>query len=210
MNKKTLGIAIPYRMTIIQCEEPFKKLMQQVKEQLNEDMLVYVYEDGQYSSWLDEYAKGNIKIVSDLINYGVSYARNKCLDYLLDKVNYILFLDADDKLDDDYLEKMYKECKRAKYKIIESGFYVRENKAEFNANVVRCGVVGSAIKSSIIGNVRFDENLQIGEDTKFMKQVCDLNKYTKKYVDTNYYYQLGINEMSLTMMYANKIIGKER
>lgn len=210
MNKKTLGIGIPYRVTTYQCIEPFQKLMEQIREQLNDDILVYVYEDGQYSSWLDEYAKDNIKIVSELVNYGVSYARNKCLDYLIDKVDYILFLDSDDRLDDDYLEKMYKECKKGEYKIIESGFYVNENKTEFDANLVRCGVCGSAIHTDLIGNNRFDVYLQISEDTKFMKAVCDLSKYKKCFVDTNYFYQLGINEMSLTMMYAHKLIGKER
>ena len=210
MNKKILGIAIPYYMNVIQCEEHFKKLMEQINKQLTDDMIVFIYEDGQISDWLSEYKCNNIITNYELENKGVSYARNQCLEYLIDKVDYILFLDADDRLDNNYLKTMCKYCKNNEYEIYESGFYVKDTKTQFSPKLVRCGVAGSAIQTKIIGDTRFDEKLQIGEDTKFMKQVCDLSKYKKCYVPTNYYYQLGINEYSLTMNYANKKINRER
>lgn len=209
-TKKTLGIAIPYFRITCYCDGIFKKLMNQLDEQLTDDMIIYIYEDGQESDWLKEYIKENIIVETNNINYGVAYARNKCLDYLIDKVNYILYIDSDDRLDDDYLEKMYKECKKCKHEIYESGFYVNEQKCAYDENVIRCGVSGSAIKTDIIGDVRFNNKLQIGEDTDFMGKIVDIKKYKKKFVDTNYYYQFGINEFSLIKRYQNKMIGKER
>lgn len=210
MSKKPLGICIPYFMITIQCQETFMKLMETLSKQVTNDVLVYVYEDGQISYWLKDYINENIIVDVDLVNRGVSYARNKCIDYMIDKVNYILFLDADDMIDDDYIEKYLIECKKNKYEVLESAFYVRDAKADFNPNVIRCGVVGSAIKTKIIGDNRFDETLQIGEDTKFMKQVIDLNKHKKHFVDSNYYYQYGINEMSLTRRFQDKLITEVR
>ena len=215
MNKKTLGIAIPYWKNTIQCEEQFKKLMEKINQQLTDDMIVYIYEDGQYSEWLSEYdntSDNDICVVFNLYNHGVSYARNQCLFFLTEfvDVDYILFLDSDDTIDDDYLQTMCEYCKKNEYEIYESGFYVKDVLTQFSPTLVRCGVVGSAIKTDIIGDTKFDEHLQIGEDTKFMKEVCDLSKYKKCFVPTYYHYQLGINEYSLTMNYANKIISKER
>ena len=205
MNK-TLGIIIPYFMITAQCRDAFENLFNQVKQQLTEDMILYIYEDGQISDWLTKEKQDNIIIVSCNENKGVSYARNQGIDYLIDKVKYILFLDSDDRLDDDYLQTMLKHCKKNNYEIVESCFYVKDVKAEFNPNLVRCGVAGSAIQTKIIKEHRFDEKLQIGEDTKFMKEICDLSKYKKILANTNYYYQLGLNEFSLTMKYASKII----
>ena len=210
MNKKVLGIAIPYWKNTAQCEKPFQDLMGQINNQITDDMFLYIYEDGQYSEWLDKYTCDNIKIVSNLTNMGVSYARNQCLDYLKDKVLYILFLDSDDRIDDNYIKTMYEYCADNTHEIIESGLYVKDQKFTYDPKVVRCGVAGSAIQTKIIGDNKFNEHLQIGEDTDFMKRVCDLTKYRKKFAPTYYHYQLGINDHSLTISYQRNMIGKER
>lgn len=207
---KPLGIVIPYFMITIQCKDVFVKLMEQLKSQMNNSVILYVYEDGQISDWLIEYKSKNIIIDGDGINKGVSYARNRGIDYLIDKVNYILFLDSDDRISDDYISKYLSKCKSKKYDVLESGFYVKEEKADYNPNVLRNGVVGSAFNVKLIGNNRFDESLQIGEDTKFVRSVLDLNKHKKEYVDTNYYYQYGINDDSLTRRYSKGAIGITR
>lgn len=210
MNKKVLGIGIPYYKNTQQCEDAFKELMEQIDNQLNGNMLLYIYEDGQESEWLKQYNSFNVKIVSNKKNKGVSYARNKMLDYLIDKVEYILFIDSDDKLSDDYLDVMYRYCADLSHEFIESSFTINGNLAPFNSKLVRCGVAGTAIKTNVIGDIRFQENLQIGEDTNFMHDVCDLTKYRKKHAPTCYFYQLGINNDSLTMKHAREEINKER
>lgn len=210
MNKKVLGIAIPYFRNVIQCEEPFKKLMEILANNMVDGVIIYIYEDGQTSEWLKQYENENIIVESCNINYGVGYARNKCLDYLLDKVNYILFIDSDDRVDDDYVKVMHEYCADNSHDIIESGMYIKDQKIEFNPKLIRCGVAGSALKTSIIGKHRFNESLNIAEDTNFMEDVIDLSKHRKKYAKTFYYYQLGINNDSLTMKYQRNEISKVR
>lgn len=211
MNKKTLGILIPYYKNSEQCETAFKRLMEELVKQLNDDMILYVYEDGQVSDWLNEYKEiSNVKIVQNSTNEGVAYARNCGINYLINKVLYILFIDSDDIVENNYLKVMCEYCADNTHEIVESTFYVNDKIAGFNPNAVRSGAAGSALQTKIIGNVRFDEKLQIGEDTKFMNECIDLSKYRKRKAPTIYIYQYGINPNSLTKLYGKKEIGKER
>lgn len=210
MNKKMLGIVIPYYKNSEECETAFKKLMEALEEQLTDDMILVIYEDGQYSEWLKDYDKINIKRISNEENKGVSHARNVCLDYLIDKVNYILWLDSDDMLEDNYLKVMYEYCADMTHEIVESTIVIKDQIAKYDPKLIRCGVAGSALQTKIIGNIRFDESLQIGEDTKFMHDVIDLTKYRKRHAPTKYFYQLGINNNSLTMLHSRNEIRKER
>ena len=212
MNKILLGICIPYYKNSEECEIAFKKLMKQLSLQLKEGMVLYVYEDGQFSNWLWEYAQKYSKYIhieSNAKNKGVSYARNKMLDQLIDKVEYILFIDSDDRIDENYLKIMFEYCADKSHEIIESKFE-DIHKTKFDREKVRSGVAGSAIMTKIIGNIRFDEKLQIGEDTKFMNDVCDLKKYRKKLAKTTYYYQFGINPNSLIVKWKRNEIGEKR
>ena len=123
---------------------------------------------------------------------------------------YILFLDSGDEIADDYLKVMHEYCADNSHEVVESLFSINGNDAQYNPKILRCGVAGSAIKTEIIGKKRFDEKLQIGEDTKFMMDVVDLSKHRKKLAKTKYTYLLGTNEQSLTMRFYKKIIGKYR
>ena len=212
MNKKTLGIIIPYYKNSEQCEAYFASLMNCLLPQLTDDMILYIYEDGQVSDWLWDVANDNknIYLVSNPINKGVSYARNRGIDYLIDLVDYILFLDSDDYVSGNYLTMVHEYCADRTHEIIETTFYVNDRLMEYNPREVRSCAASSCLKTSIIGNHRFNENIQVGEDTEFMNEVIDLTKYRKRYCRTNYYYQLGVNPNSLMKRYERKEIDKER
>lgn len=210
MNRKVLGILIPYYKNSQACEDAFKELMEQLDQQLTGDMLLYIYEDGQTSDWLYEYQSFNVKIVSNDTNKGVSHARNEGIDYLIDKVEYILFMDSDDKVSDDYLDMMYKYCADRTHEFVESSFNVNGVLTTYDSKLVRSTPVGTAVKVEVINWHRFDETLQIGEDTNFIHDICDLNLYRKRHAPTCYFYQLGINNDSLTMRYQRNEIDKER
>lgn len=210
MNKKMLGIVIPYYKNSEECEIAFKKLMGTLSKQLTDDMILCIYEDGQVSEWLKEYDKKNVRRISIEYNSGVSHARNVCIDYLIDKVDYILHIDSDDMVADDYLKVMYEYCADMTHEIVESTIVIKDQIAKYDPKLIRCGVAGSALQTKIIGNIRFEENLQIGEDTKFMHDVIDLTKYRKRHAPTKYFYQLGINNNSLTMLHSRNEIRKER
>ena len=210
MNKKVMGICIPYYNNHNNMEIEFKKLMEKLDKQLTDGMILYVYEDGQVSQWLKKYKRDNVIINGSKENKGVSHARNKAIDYLIDKVMYILFIDADDDIDDNYLQTMFQYCADNSHEIIESAFEENGDIFEYFPKQIRCGVAGSALATRIIVNKRFKNNLQIGEDTDFMFDVCDLKRYRKKKAPTFYHYHLGINPNSLTMLYQKNKIGKVR
>ena len=210
MSKKCLGIAIPYYKNSEQCEVEFKKLMQCLEPQLTDDMLLCVYEDGQESDWLREIARENLIVFQNPKNRGVSFARNTIIDELIDKVDYILFLDSDDKVADNYLTKVHEYCADRTHEIIETTFYINEVLMDYNPKEVRSCAASSAIATKVIGEHRFKENIQRGEDTEFMNEIVDLTKYRKKYCPVEYYYQLGVNPNSLIKRYERKEIDKER
>ena len=205
-----LGIIIPYYCNSLECENRFKLLMKTIKRQLSSGMILYIYEDGQISRWLYEYQDYNVIIENSKINKGVSVARNKGIEYLKDKVDYILFIDSDDMIESNYLKLIYRECFKNKWDIIESLFFVNDKLKEYGDKIVRTSVSGSAIRTCIIGNIRFKEDLQIGEDTDFMKRIWDKYKIKKKLVKTSYFYNLGYNLNSLTMRYKRKEIEESR
>ena len=185
---RCLGIAIPYYKNSEQCEVEFKKLMQCLEPQLTDDMMLCVYEDGQQSDWLKEYAgNDNIVVLGCKKNYGVSYARNLIINCIIDKVDYILFLDSDDKVADNYLTKVHEYCADRTHEIIETMFFINGVLMRYNPKEVRSCAASSAIATKIIGEHRFKENVQIGEDTEFMNEIVDLTKYRKKYCPVEYY-----------------------
>jgi len=213
-----IGISIPYYKNSNECEIAFKNLMEKIAHQfinpkIAKNVIVYIYEDGQFSNWLWNYAKKApdiIKIKSVAKNKGVSFARNYTIDKLIDEVEYILFMDSDDMIDDNFLSVMYNYCADMTHEVIEPTFQENQTVCNFRPNFVRCGVAGEAIKTSIIGNNRFDEKRQIAEDCDFSHKVIDLSKHRKRHAKTTYYYQLGINPNSLTMKYKRKEIGERR
>ena len=214
---KILGIAIHYYCNSIEAEKAFKDIMRiDLINQVNDKVLVYIYEDGQHIPWLlntiyNSPNKKNFVVDYSIVNKGISYARNKCLEYLKDKVDYILFIDSDDIISSNYIEEMYKACKTKKYDIVESTFIRHGVKHIYNDNEVRTCVAGSAFKSDMLGDLIFDENLQVGEDTKFFKDLVDLSKHKKYYCkDAIYYYNFGVNPNSLIMRFKRNEISKYR
>lgn len=207
-----LGIIIPYYKNSGACEKNFRSLMDILIEQLNDKVELYIYEDGQFSGWLNKYIRYNVYVTGDDKNKGVSYARNTGLDYLFNikkDIDYILFLDSDDMIDRDYIKKMYRALNK-KYDILESRFFIKNKLYKYDDHDIRDGVCGQCIKASFIKNIRFNENICIGEDTLFMRELWSRYKIKKKLVDTNYYYNLGDNVNSLWMKYQRHEIDKNK
>ena len=204
-----LGIVIPYYNNSRICERNFKLLMECLDHQLTDDVILYVFENGQYNEWLHkEYQKDNIKLVWYDKNRGVSYARNQGIDYLINKVDYLLFLDSDDMVDGNYIKMILKELDGS-YDVYETDYYVNNEFKEYRVNGIRASACASVIKSSIIGGIRFKEDLQVGEDTLFMQMIFKNRDLRVKRIHTNYYYNYGDNLNSLSMRYKRKEIEKE-
>lgn len=207
-----LGIIIPYYKNSSACERNFRLLMEVLVKQLNDNIILCVYEDGQFSGWLNKYISWNVYVTGDDINYGVSYARNVGLSYMFNiekDIDYILFLDSDDMIDSNYITKMYNSLDK-KYDILESRFFIKDKLYKYDDRDIRDGVCGQCIKASLIKDIRFDTNICIGEDTIFMRELWSRYNIKKKFVDTNYYYNLGDNVKSLWMRYKRNEIEKNK
>ena len=190
-----LGIGIPYYKNSEECEVAFKKLMATLKWQITEETRLVIFEDGQSSDWLDNYNQGQIHVYRANINHGVAYARNIILGMIKDmKCNYILFLDSDDMVDCDYINKMYTECLKNEYDLIESPFIVNGKEYIYQR---RDNVAGCTISMDLIGNDIFDERYNISEDSLFIHKMYDKKELKIKRINSNYYYNFGINPNSL-------------
>lgn len=202
-----IGIGIPYYKNSEECEIAFKKLMKTIDRQVTNDTLVYIYEDGQVSDWLRRYLPDGVtKVKSNPINNGVSYARNEILNYFIGKVDYILFIDSDDMIDCDFITKMLEIAKQNIYDLIISDFIYNKRKMLYPR---RYNVAGVCIKMNTIGKLKFDENYNISEDTLFIDKIYEKDIKCFK-INSNYYYNYGVNNNSLMKRYERSEIGIRR
>lgn len=146
---------------------------------------------------------------------GVSAARNQGIEQ--SDGEYITFLDADDKLDGRMLERLIRCLKEEDSDMVSCGYYSwtasknivecdrKENvrivsKQDYVSDYFLCRYThcwGVLYKRSVIGNVRFREDLTIGEDMMFL---ADLLPRLSKVSITDYKgYYYRINEAGVTL-----------
>lgn len=200
-----MSIGIPYYVNSLQCEVQFKKLMKTLRYQLTNNTPLIIYEDGQISEWLSDYAKGCISLISNPINKGAAYARNILLDHMR-HYDYILFLDSDDMVDCDFISKMYEAANTGEFDMIVSIFNYAGKVVSYPQ---RSNVAGICLRTDFIKGIEFNEDYIISEDTKFIEEV-----YKRKprigTIDSTYYYNYGSNPNSLMMRYERSEIGIKR
>lgn len=114
-------------------------------------------------------------------NGGVSSARNYALSKALGE--WITFLDADDALDKDYLSPIsddvqedlvigsYKRSDNDRIDSLQDGIYADRELPVFFAKNLACLHLRTPwakfFRKALIGDLRFDESLRLGEDTLF-------------------------------------------
>lgn len=216
--KKTLvTVIIPVRNGEKYIEECLKSVLKQTYREL-EILVVDDASDDNTIEILRKYEKIDSRInVTNLVDKkGVSQARNIALDNAAGE--YVAFIDGDDYIADDYIERLYDEINE-KYDLVCSGYYeVKNNEMKkftlsnkdcdninesydvyldnFNATVLMQSVWGKLFKKDIIRNIRF-ENLMYGEDELFFVKVLIQNVHMKNIDYVGYYYR-QYNESTLT------------
>ena len=122
MVKKSplLSIIIP----VYNCEKYIERLVKSVNAQTFKDYEVLLIDDGSKDNSLKvlkelEKKYSYVKVFTEK-NSGPSSARNLGMENSVGK--YMLFLDADDYLDENYIETLYNEIKDSDYDIVMSGF----------------------------------------------------------------------------------------
>ena len=177
-------------------EKFIRKCLDSIINQTMEDLEIILVDDGSIDNSgiiCDEYAKNDNRIVViHKENGGVSSARNVGLNKA--KGKFIAFIDSDDYVNDDYLEKLYNPnvdmvfC-GIKHKKIERDIILNnEEEGIFN---IKGNVINKLIDSRYINtvyskmyinqiiqehNIRFREDMPLGEDTVF---IIDYIEYIK-------------------------------
>lgn len=200
-----LGILIPYYKNSEACEVYFKKLMKTLEKQVGGNIWVLICEDGQYSEWLYNY-KGHIDILSSKVNHGVSLCRNALLLWAGNDFDYIMFIDSDDMIDCDFVSKMYEAASTGNYDMITSRFIYNKKEMFYPK---RCNVAGICLRTEFIEGLSFDTDYNVSEDTIFINEVYDRNPRIGN-IDSNYYYNYGVNENSLMKRFERSEIGLKK
>lgn len=180
-----LSIIIPMYNTI----EYIMKLLFQLEKQMVEGIEVIVVDDHSDTTLPINYNPNWLKKIRLEENSGgASKPRNIGLDNA--KGEYITFIDSDDMVADNYLQKIMKAIDK-KPDIIYISWKSKAQQVTMNIRPPKwnCAVWCRVYKREIIGNTRFDENLRIAEDWKFNEAI----KYQKSVCikDTIYFYNNG-------------------
>ena len=182
-----LTIIIPYYKTY----ELTEKLMEVLIPQLNEEVEVYLIDDGCNELRLDKY-KDKINIIHLEENKGMSYALNVGIKKANGK--YIGFVDSDDMITENYVSELVNAINNHNedliyldWKDMHTGGIVRRpsNTAQWR----------SIYKKDIIP--LFDENIRHASDVPFQDEV-EKEPRTRFYIDKVLYIYNSDREGSLT------------
>lgn len=197
-----LSIITPYYKTL----ELTKELAKVLEPQLTDKCEWIIIDDGCNELELD---KLKAKVIHQN-NGGVSNARNKGLD--IAKGKYITFIDSDDIVKPNYIKTILNKINEEQFDYCffsweatgrNKGQYIIKDEPEtFNTSVWNC-----IYKRETIGNNRFPESKQIGEEIEFNKRVRVGKK--ENILDILYIYKSG-REDSLTVNYSQGKIKEDR
>lgn len=193
--------------------EPYiSQLIARLHNQYNEDMEIIVIDDGSKFPYLPEYPE--IKVIRQE-NRGVSAARNTGLEEATGE--WIAFIDADDLISDNYVEKVFKTLKEdpdyvyLSWTTFGGGWkaYVQIKDMEGQFPTWNQCVWNRIYKRSMIGDVRFNEKKAVAEDAEFIRAVKEEGKKKAFIQDVIYFYRTGIKN-SLTARFTRGELDMER
>lgn len=200
-NTSKVSVIIPAYNAESHIEKAIKSLMNQTFKNIE----IIVVNDGSTDKTKEVLEKFNqIKVITQL-NKGSSQARK--VGYEVSSGEYIMFLDSDDFIDLDYIEKMYEQIVISNADIcISDIIYLEEsNKSlifenieekENSENVVKKLLSGKLsfsmsnklYKKKCIKSSFFDFELRYGEDTYSLLNILDNSKLITRLKDKSYYY----------------------
>lgn len=207
-----ISIIIP----VYNVDEYLDKCLKSVINQTYKNIEIILINDGSTDNSLNicklyEKRYRNILLI-DKKNEGVSIARNVGIN--MAKGEYITFVDSDDWIEKDYTEVLYRELKKDDFDlIISNGIVFNDLKIvesnKINENIqftseeaikelllekrISSSCWGNIYKKNIINKIKFDSNMRIAEDMKFMVEVIERCTKIKVIKDEKYHYYLRKN-----------------
>lgn len=213
MQNKKVSIIVP----VFNGEKFLNDAIASITKQTYTNIEIIIIDDGSYDSSpiiCDEWAKKDSRVIcTHQKNSGVSSARNYGLD--IASGEFVMFCDADDWLDESYLETLINHIEKHQLAIgsfqqdVEIGMKKREfedtldtdfNKVVFldhcaNGKIYTYTVWGKLFKRQLIGNTRFIP-LSYSEDAIFVRTVLS-NCDSAVFVDTSgYHYRINSNSVT--------------
>lgn len=176
-----------------------RRLLDKLEPQLTKECEVLIIDDG---STEDTTVLGNV-IKTERTNWlSAGRPRNKGLD--IAKGKYIVFIDSDDMISDNYISSILNKIKTSDFDYCYFGwegigklkgrFIIEEEPPSMNTSVWNC-----IYKRKMIGKERFVETKTIAEDEDFNKRV---RKGKRDNILEILYYYTSDNELSITQEYA--------
>ena len=157
-----LSIITPYFKTL----DYTLKLAERLEPQLTDEVEWIIVDDGCNEKELDKLKAKVIHLPSN--SGGASRPRNVGLNHA--KGDYIAFIDSDDIVTTDYIEKVLKSLKSdliyISWKSQVHNIIIDKEPPNWN-----CAVWCRIYKKEIIGDLRFDDSLRIAEDYAFNKKI---------------------------------------
>ena len=211
MEKRNPKISVI--VPVYNVEQYLRRCIDSILAQTFTDFEVLLIDDGskdRSGEICDEYAKKDIRVkVFHKKNGGVSSARNVGLDNA--KGEWITFVDADDYIASDFLSAINNNCdfiigqsqhfnSTGKYWISENistqDVVNKEQFQSFLAHNLVCHIMrtpwGKFFKRNLIGKIRYDERMKVGEDTVFVhnyllhcKSIAVVDNITYYYFDSD-------------------------
>lgn len=213
MGNCKLSIIIPYYDPNENVRPLLARLLENLYQQQKYDhpeTEIILVSDGSDIEWIDWTIRPRMTICAFTNNSGVSRARNMGLGMATG--NIISFIDADDNIEPDYMNTIYGTMKDgydyALFPFIaeESGAYCR-NRDELFGN---WAVWSWCFKRSIIGDERFNEGMNVGEDIEWLERVVNEHQKGARPDKAIYRYNWDGNPDSLRKRFNRGEITKER
>lgn len=214
MKEIVLSIVIP----VYNAGKYITNILEKLEEQQENYIEVILVDDGSTDNSLEicqRFAsKNKIFKVFHQENKGASSARNQGIK--IAEGEYIVFIDSDDDISNDFVKTIYKLCKKTMADIIQLDSYiVMPEKKEYKRVMLEEGeieiskycefVLGQTVnalwdkvyKSKTIqdNNIYFDVDMVMGEDISFTLDVLKYSKFI--YVDHSAVYEYKKNDEGL-------------
>lgn len=209
MIQNEISIILP----VYNKEKYICKILQDIRKQTFKNYECIIVDDGSEDSsgrMCDEFSKLDFRFkVIHIKNNGVSNARNRGLMEATGK--YITFIDADDRIDSNYLECLYNNATESDADMVISSYVkwwegkdkhievvlpyrglwkMTELLLDFAKIQKQTGIYGfcwgKLIKADKLHNMKFDENYVLAEDFEFYLRIYPMID-TIYFADKNYY-----------------------
>ena len=202
-----LSVIIPHYNTPNHLRAVLNNLIEQRDKNYPETEIIVV-DDGSPCdmSWLNKF---DVKKIYQP-NRGVANARNVGL--MASTGRYIVFVDADDNVEPEYLHTIYQtmrenDCDYAIFPFIVDGGNIAYNRPELIGNYA---VWAWAFTWDCINGQRFNETLNVGEDKDWLDRVITKGKKRHESNVPIYRYSWSVNPNSLSKRYNAGKLPKEK